>query len=152
MYLNNIAIRHVKIIPKPSKKNIPDVSPNDILLPIINLIIILKISNPKRININAFEGIKYISLFLISNLENLIKKKEKNIPTNNASNTSENCNRNIGNKNINAPVLINKGGKIIFLIDAGFSDALILTSIIVVAIKAATIVLNIKTNGLFKFK
>src|SRR5699024_4813934 len=109
-YLINIAIRHVKIIPKPnkknipdvstndihnvkiipkpSKKNIPDVSPNDILLPIINLIIILKISNPKRININAFEGIKYISLFLISNLENLIKKKEKNIPTNNASNTS----------------------------------------------------------------
>src|SRR5699024_10741392 len=124
----------------------------DILLPIINLIIIFKISNPKRININAFEGIMYISLFLISNLENLIKKIEKNITTNNASNTSENCNRNIVNKNINAHVIINKGCKIIFLKDDNFSDALILTSIIVVDIKATTIVLNIKTNGLFKFK
>ena len=152
MYLNNIAIRHVKIIPKPSKKNIPDVSPNDILLPIINLIIILKISKPNRIKINAFDGTKYISLFLISNLENLIKKKEKKIPTSSASITSEIGTRNIGNKNIKAPVLINKGGKIIFLIEAGFSDALALTSIIVVAITAATIVLNIKTNGLFKFK
>src|SRR5690625_7431598 len=84
-YLINIAIRHVKIIPKPSKKNIPDVSPNDILLSIINLIIILKISNPKRININDFEVIKYISLFLISILENLIKKKEKNIQIGRAS-------------------------------------------------------------------
>src|SRR5699024_6277440 len=79
-YIINIAIRYVKIIPNTSKKNIPEFSTNDIILPIINLIIILKISNPKRININAFECIKYISLFLISNLENLIKKKEKNIP------------------------------------------------------------------------
>src|SRR5690625_6576912 len=119
-YLINIAIRHVKIIPKPSKKNIPDVSPNDILLSIINLIIILKISNPKRININDFEGIKYISLFLISNLEDLIKKKEKNIQTNNAYKTSENCNRNIVNKKINTPVLINKDGKIILLLESFF--------------------------------
>src|SRR5699024_3126450 len=80
-YLIIIAILTMKIITKPRKKNIHDVSPNDILIPIINLIIIIKISKPKRININAFEGIKYISLFLISNLENLIKKKEKNIPT-----------------------------------------------------------------------
>src|SRR5699024_8309431 len=129
-YLINIAIRYVKIIPKQSKKNISDVLSNDILIYINNLIIINKISNMKRININAFEGIKYISLFLISNLENLIKKKEKNIPTNNASNTSENCNRNIGNKNINESVLINKGGKIILLIDDGYSDYIIITTLI----------------------
>src|SRR5699024_6905560 len=120
--------------------------------PIINLIIILKISNPKRININAFEGIQYISLYLISNLENLIKKKKKNIATNNASNTSENCNLYIESKNINVTLLTNKAGKITYLIDDSISESIIITSIIVIAIKSATIVLNIKTNGLFKFK
>src|SRR5690625_7844780 len=134
MYLNNIVIRHVKIIPKQSKKNIPYVSSNDILLPIINLIIILKISKPNRIKINAFDGTKYISLFLISNLENLIKKKEKKIPTSSASITSEIGTRNIGNKNIKAPVLINKGGKIIFLIKTGFFQAPARNKYIVIAI------------------
>lgn len=93
-----------------------------------------------------------MSFCLISNLENFIKKKENNIPTTNASITSENDNRNIGNKNIKPPELINNGGKIIFLIEAGFSDALILTNIIDVAIIAAIRVLKIKNNGLFKFK
>lgn len=151
MNLYNIVILQVKIIPNPSKKNIPEVSPNEIWLPIISFIIILSINKPNKIKTNDFDGIKYISSFLISNLENLIKKNENKIPTVSASITSENVRWNIGNKNINPPVLINKGGKIIFFTDAGFSDDLILINIIVDAIKAATIVVKIKKNGLFKF-
>ena len=151
MNLYNIATLQVKIIPNPSKKNMPEVSPKEIWLPIISFIIILSINKPNRMNMNDFEGIKYISLFLISNLESFTKKNENKIPTVSASKTSESVNWNIGNKNINPPVLINRGGKIIFFTDAGFSDDFILINIIVAAIIAATIVLKIKKNGLFRF-
>lgn len=57
-YLNNIAIRHVKIIPNARRKNIPLVSPRETVCPMINFNIIRKISNPNRINTKAFEGFK----------------------------------------------------------------------------------------------
>src|SRR5699024_11858743 len=46
-------------------------------------------------------------------------------------------NLNSGIKNITAPVLINIGGKIIFLGEVGFLDAFARTNIIVTAIKIA---------------
>src|SRR5699024_9618349 len=129
-----------------NKKNIPLVSPNEMVLPIINLIIIRTNRRPNKMNTNDFEGIKYISAFLFSNLDVLIKNNESIMPNINASTTSNILSRNTGKKYIQAPVPINKGGKIIFLTVAGFLEAFNRTKIIVIAIKKATIVLAIIQN------
>lgn len=84
--------------------------------------------------------------FRISNVDVLIKNKEKNTPTEKASNTCIHSTLKGSNTNIKAPVLIKKGGKIIFLTDAGLLEALIRMNIIVVAIKAAPTVLAIAQN------
>ncbi len=124
----------------------PLVSPNEIVLPITNLIIIRTANNPNKIKTNDFDGIKYMSSCFISNFDDLIKNMENIIPTTNASRTCAHGTRNAGTTNINAPVLIKTGGKIIFLTDAGFFAAFNRTKIIKVAIHAATTVLAIIQN------
>src|SRR5699024_3593074 len=78
-----------------------------------------------------------ISLPSRSNFVVLINSSEKIAPNNNASITSVAFNLNSGIKNITAPVLINMGGKIIFLDEVGFLYAFARTNIIVTAIKMA---------------
>src|SRR5699024_6799455 len=56
--LYSITSRHVAIIPKASKKNIPLVSPNEILRPIIILMITRINRSPHKINMKAFDGLK----------------------------------------------------------------------------------------------
>ncbi len=124
----------------------PLVSPNEIVDPIASLMIILNNNKPNKIKTNDFDGIKYIYLPFISKLDVLIKKKEKMIPTKIASKTWSTFTRKTGNKNISAPVLINNGGKIIFLTDAGFLDAFKRINIIVIAIIAAIMVLAVSQN------
>src|SRR5699024_5783672 len=92
-----------------------------------------------------------------SNFVVLINSSEKIAPNNNASITSVAFNLNSGIKNITAPVLINMGGKIIFLDEVGFLDAFARTNIIVTAIKIAiTLLTTINTEefmyGHFPYK
>lgn len=51
--------------------------------------------------------------------------------------SSANVTRNIGTTNIKKPVLIKKGGKIIFFAEVGFFEAFNLTKITNIAINAA---------------
>lgn len=53
-----MAIRQDTIMKNANRKNMPLVSPIDMVLPIIHLISILTINNPNRINTNDFDGIK----------------------------------------------------------------------------------------------
>jgi len=124
----------------------PLISPREMVDPITSLMIILTNNNPNKMKTNDFDGIKYILPPFISNLDVLIKKTEKITPTKTASNTWSNSTRKTGNKNINAPVLINNGGNIIFLTDAGFLDAFNRMNIIEVAIIAAIMVLAASQN------
>lgn len=119
----------------------PLVSPKEIVLPIINLMIILIINSPNRMKTNDLEGIRKISLFLISNFDVFIRKMEKNMPIMIASSTSTQVTRNSGTINMNAPVLIKIGGKMIFFTVAGFLEAFNRIKIINVAMPAATTVL-----------
>src|SRR5690606_37613639 len=64
---------------------------------------------------------------------------ENNIPTTVASNISNGPTRNVSNININAPVLINIGGKIIFFAFIGLFAAFILIKITINPIKMAII-------------
>lgn len=130
-------ILHVTIIAKANKKNIPLVSPNEIVDPTITLITVRTINSPTNIKINDLEGIKKISFCLISNFVFLINNIEKRAPTIAASNISTPVNRNSGKKNIHAPELIKIGGKIIFFAFVGFLAALIRTKIIETAINTA---------------
>src|SRR5699024_4426684 len=137
LYFFNINILQVTIIANTNKKNIPLVSPNDIVEPTITFIIVRTINNPNKIKIKDFEGIKKISFCLISNLVFFINKIEKSAPTSTDSIISISDKRNSGKRNIHAPELIKIGGKIIFFELVGFLAAFIRTNIIVVAIKTA---------------
>lgn len=112
----------------------------------INLTTSLTISNPNKINGNARDGVKYTSESFTSNLEVFIKNIEKIIPRIRASNTCGHSTRNSGMINIQAPVLIIIGGKIIFFIEAGLFAAFNRMKIINTAIPAKTIVLEINQN------
>src|SRR5699024_1132982 len=131
------------------KQNIPLVSPNEITLPMINLIIILTTSNDNNIIINARDGIKYTSLSSTLNLVVLIKNIEKKTPTIITSIISSNVKRNAGIINIHIPLLINKGGSRILFTVSGLLAAFILTNIISIAIPNATIVLATIKNVWF---
>lgn len=136
-------ILHVTIIARANKKNIPLVSPNEIVDPTIALITVRTINNPINIKMNDLDGIKKISFCLISNFVFLINNIEKRAPTMIASMISRPVNRNSGKMNIHAPVLIKTGGKMIFFIFVGFLAAFIRTKIIVVAINTAMIELAV---------
>jgi hypothetical protein len=132
-----IAIRHGTIIPKASSQNMPLNSPTSMELLRYIFKMIRMINNPINIKIKAFDRFKYISLFLISKLEVLIKNIEKSAPTDKASRTCKGCTRNIGCKNMSAPVLIKIGGKMIFFTVAGFFAAFIRINMTRDAIKIA---------------
>src|SRR5699024_4297079 len=142
-------ILHVTIIAKANKKNIPLVSPKEIVDPTITLITVRTIKSPTNIKINDLEGIKKISFSLISNFVFLINNIEKRAPTTAASNISTPVNRNSGKKNIHAPELINIGGKIIFFAFVGFLAALIRTKIIETAINTA--IMELAVNNIVWF-
>lgn len=80
-------MRHVAIIPKANRKNMPLVSPSDTFVPKYVFANNRTASKPNNMKTKALEGIKYISLSFISNRDVLIKKIEKIIPTTKASNT-----------------------------------------------------------------
>ncbi len=108
--------------------------------------IIRSMSSPNNINTKARDGFKYMFPSLTSNFEERIRKKEKIAPIVTASSTWLHSTRNTGKTNIRAPVLINKGGNIIFFTLAGRFAALIRTKIIAVAMKAAATELAIIQN------
>jgi hypothetical protein len=76
---------------------------------------------------------------MISKRDVLIRKTEKIPPRTNASISSVVVTRNIGCKNMSAPVLIKIGGKIIFLAFVGFFDAFIRINMTTNAIMTAII-------------
>ena len=134
-----MAIRQGTIIPKAMVQNMPPSWPTSMVLLRKYFMIRRMMSRPIRIKMNAFERFRKMSLSLISNLDVLIKKMEKNTPIAKASTTSNRVIRNIGNRNISAPVLINTGGRIIFLADAGFLADFTLMIMTKTAMKAAPI-------------
>jgi hypothetical protein len=134
-----MATRQGRIMPNASKKNIPLNGPTCMEVLVLNtsLKIMRRINNPIKIKGKAFERLRKISESRTSNLDVLINKIEKSMPTAMASSNSEKVTLKKGTTNIKKPVLINNGGNKSFFGETGRLEAFILTKMTKVPIKIA---------------